>query len=120
MVIIYFKLFNYQTIFNLLSYILYLDLCLHGVYLEQVSIASLSSHKTLSLQLASIEGRSFGYLYSLRDLRLSVKSELNKEKLAKLFESCPNIEELTLIANFSTINFDSFVNLKSLSLRSLE
>lgn len=43
------------------------------------------------------------------------KNEINKEILTKL-KVFPNIEELSLSGQFSDINFDSFINLKKLSL----
>ena len=55
-------------------------------------------------------------MFSLRKLGLDVKNEMNKEMLIKLLEIFPNIEELSLSGQFSDINFDSFINLKKLSL----
>ena len=85
--------------------------------MEKVRIEGLSSLKLLQLRLASIEESSFANMNSLQILRLAVEDEtIDKEILAKLFEICPNIEELDLDGQFSNINFDRFVNLKSLSL----
>lgn len=85
-------------------------------YLERVGIEDLSSLKSLSLVLASIEGNSFGNLDSLKKLTLFVQSKINNNSLTKLFEICPNIEELSLVGEFSDINFDIFVSLKRLKL----
>lgn len=68
------------------------------------------------MNLATIEDNSFGNLFSLRDLTLYVQLEINNRSLETLFESCPNIEALTLQGEFSNVNFDRFVNLKKLVL----
>jgi hypothetical protein len=85
-------------------------------YLEKANLEGLSSLKSLTLNVASIEQSSFGNLYSLNELFLFIKSEINNELIAKLLELCPNIEESTLYGQFSNINLDSFVNLKKLRL----
>ena len=85
-------------------------------YLERATIDGFSSLKSLSLRLVSIEGCSFTNLNSLRNVGLDVKSEINNEMLTKLFEMCPNIEELYLTGDFANISFDRFFNLKRLKL----
>ena len=85
-------------------------------YMEKVNLEGLSSLKSLRVNIASIEQSSFGNLYSLNELFLKTKSEINNELIAKLLELCPNIEELTLVGCFSNINLDGFVNLKRLDL----
>ena len=84
--------------------------------MERATIEGFSSLKSLSLRLVSIEGCSFTNLNSLRNVGLDVKSEINNEMLTKLFEMCPNIEELYLTGDFSNISFDRFFNLKRLKL----
>ena len=87
-------------------------------YLEKVNLEELSSLKSLSLRLASIEGSSFGNMHSLKQLVLYAKSEINNDFITKLSEIFPNIEELFLSSfkQFTYINLDSFVKLKNLSL----
>lgn len=86
--------------------------------MERVRIEGLFSLKSLSLSLDSIEESYFANLNSLRVLRLDVinNREINNGFLTSLFEIFPNIEELHLHGQFSSINFDSFVNLKKISL----
>ena len=83
-------------------------------FLDRVNIEGLSSLKTLVLCLSSIEGISFGNQSSLKDLTL-FKSEFNNDSIIKLHKMCSNIEELSLKGNFSSLSFDSFLNLKKLS-----
>ena len=97
-------------------FILYLD-ATRNRPIERVNLEGLSSLKSLSLSLKSIEGNLFGNLNSLKQLTLHIESEINKDMLTKMFEICPNIEELCLYGKFSNINFDSFVNLKNFELR---
>lgn len=85
-------------------------------YLNQVNLNGLTSLKSLKLSFPSLEGSSFGKPNSLENLTLKVESELNKESSIKLFEMFPNIEELNLEGRFSSLSFDSFVNLKKLSI----
>ena len=84
--------------------------------MDRVNIEGLSSLKSLSLNLESIEGSSFQNLYSLKRLNLDIESEINNDMLTRLFEICPNIDELCLQGKFSNINFDCFTNLKKLRL----
>ena len=55
-------------------------------------------------------------MYSLQTLCLYVKNAINIDSSIKLFEICPNIEDLFLYGNFSNINLDCFIHLKKLSL----
>ena len=84
--------------------------------MDQVNLNGLTSLESLKLSLPSLEGSSFGKPNLLKDLTLKVESELNKESSIKLFEMFPNIEELYLEGRFSSLSFDSFVNLKKLSI----
>ena len=96
---------------------MYLDLGIHSVgYLMPVIIEGLSSLKSLTLKLVPFEGNSFGNMNSLKQLNLAIAPEIDNNLLTKLFEMCPNIEELTLRGIFCNINVDSFVNLKKLRL----
>lgn len=77
----------------------------------------LSSLKSLTLRLDSIDESSFSNMKSLRQLSLCIRRVINNDFLTKLFETCPHIEELTLVGDhFSSVNFDRFVNLKKLTL----
>lgn len=112
---------NYILISKLLFIMLLLFLEIfpeNGEYLEMANLEGLSSSlKSLSLRLASIDRSSFiGNLYSLKVLNLDIKSRINNDMLIQLFEICPNIEELYLGGEFSSINLDNFVNLKKLKL----
>ena len=84
--------------------------------MDQVNIEGLSSLKSLDLCLSSINGHSFGNQNSLKNLTLSVRSEINYESIIILHEIFPNIERLSLDGNCSNIEFYSFVNLKKLTL----
>ena len=95
---------------------MYLDINYMKHHLERVNIEGLSSLKSLSLKLESIEENSFGKMNSLKELTLDVKNEINNDMSTKLFETCPNIEKLCLNGKFSNINLDNFVNLKNLEL----
>ena len=53
---------------------------------------------------------------SLRKLDLKVLRDLNNSFFTKLFEICPNIEELSLHGRYLNINIEGFVNLKKLTL----
>ena len=85
-------------------------------YLERVRIEGLSSLKSLTLRLESIEGCYFDNLNSLRNLTLLLKSKIDNTSLANLFEICSNIEQLYLGGQFSFMNLDSLFNLKKLTL----
>ena len=112
------NLFNYFYVICYLKLLLYVFLELNRLsdYLERVRIENLSSLKSLSLTLDSIEESYFRNLNSLRILRLDVNRDINNEFSTRLFVIFPKIEELHLHGQFSNINFDSFVNLKKLSL----
>lgn len=83
---------------------------------KRVKIEVLSSLKSLSLKLASLEECYFENLYSLKQLKLGIKSEINKNLITKLIEIFPNIEELALSGQFSNVKFDRFANLKKILL----
>ena len=74
----------------------------------------ISSLKYLTLRVESIENGSFGNLNSLKQLSLNVTSEINNGLITKVFEMCPNIENLILDGQNSIIDLDK--NLKKLKL----
>ena len=85
---------------------------LNGSYFK-VKIEGFSSLKSLSLGFVSLEEATFHNMCSLRKLRLCVrKGRINNDFLTKLFEMCPNIQDLSLICHFSIIEFDSFAILE--------
>ena len=96
----------------------FLEMKYKNEYFEKANLEELSSLKSLSLHLASIEGSSFGNMHSLKQLDFYTKSEINNDFITKLSEICPNIEELILTSTgqFTYINLDRFVKLKNLSL----
>lgn len=102
----------------LLSYyfVCYLDIGSINIRLKKIRIEGISSLKSLSLNLESIEECYFANMYSLRKLKLYVKNEINIDMLTKLLELCPKIEELALNCHFSNINFGDSFNLKELTL----
>ena len=84
--------------------------------MNETRIEGLSSLKSLSLRVESFKPSSYGNLNGLRRLSLAVKGEIDNDMIAKLFEICPHIEELSLGGQFSNINFDSFISLKMLGI----
>lgn len=107
---------SFIYLFLIRCFLLYLDLSVFLYKVKRVKLEGLSSLKSLKLILESIEGNSFGNLNSLKQLNLSIESEINNDMIIKLLEICPNIEKLHLSDTFSNINLDYFVNLKNLSL----
>ena len=64
----------------------------------------------------SLERTTIEKLVSLRALRLTLKCSISSDIVEKIFNDMPNIENLSLSADFSYFNLDKFANLKSLFL----
>ena len=79
-------------------------------------LEGLSSLKDLKLELMSLERTTITKLLSLRIFYLRLKCSINSDVIEKLFNSMPNIEDLSFSGVYSYFNLDKFANLKKLYL----
>lgn len=85
-------------------------------YPDEADFEGLISLESLNIGVTSLEACSFKNLTSLKTVHLGLKSPINFDIQAKLFDYLPNIERLSLDGIFGDLNLENLYSLKILSL----